>query len=969
MDLGRLITGPVERIGTAAQNALEVARFGGLETGEEPSPSVVVRSDRVHRLRRYFTREDWQDAGPPVLLVPPLMLAHEVYDVSPATSAVRLLHDAGMDTWVVDFGAPEREEGGLERTLADHVLAVSDAIDAVRGTTGRDVHLAGYSQGGMFCYQTAAVRRSEGIASVITFGSPVDTRGMVPFGLPEELATRFAGALLETLFGSRNVPAWVSRNGFRLLDPVKATRQQLDFLLALHDREALLPREKQRRFLQADGFVAWPGPALADFMRQFVVHNRMLQGGFLIEDRLVTLADIRSPILTFIGTVDEFAPPASVRPIARAAPQSLVHEIVLQAGHFGLVVGSKAVETTWPVVADWARFIEEGGEPPEGVVLPDPARTDEAPRAGAATRATHAIGLAAEVGVEATRTTLSTAGRAAGALRDLGTEAVQQLPRLMRLERVRPTTRVSLGLLLDEQARRAPGGICFLFEDRAHTHEAAKHRIDAVVRGLLSLGVRQGEHVGVLMDMRPSALVVVAALNRLGAVAVLLRPGGDTAREAELGRVARIVADPERIEAARETGAQVLVLGGGAAPRDLGADVVDMERIDPEAVGVPGWYRPNPGLARDLAFVLFTGEGERIRVNRITNRRWALSAFGTASGAALDEGDTVYSVTPVHHPSGLLTALGGAIAGGARIALARSFDPATFWEEVRRYGVTVVSYTWTMLRELVDAPEHPLEHHHPVRLVIGSGMPPGLWQRVEERFAPARVVEFYVSTPGEAILVNLKGRRAGAGGRSLPGAPEVRIAAWDTEAGKLVTGDDGFAVPATRGVLLVKATAASSDEEVLRGVFRAGDAWISTGDLFECAEDGTLWLVDPVPTLVDGVAGSPARRALGAVDAVDLAVTFGLGGHLVAAVAPRPGREVRPEALTAAVRELDDAERPVVVRVVDEVPVTTWYRPQVGLLRAEGVPAGATAFAWDGGRRAYRPLTTAARRRLGLLER
>ena len=85
-----------------------------------------------------------------------MMLAAEVYDVSPATSAVSTLHEHGADPWVVDFGAPEREEGGLERTLADHVVAVSDAVDRVREATGRDVHLGGYSQGGMFCYQAAA---------------------------------------------------------------------------------------------------------------------------------------------------------------------------------------------------------------------------------------------------------------------------------------------------------------------------------------------------------------------------------------------------------------------------------------------------------------------------------------------------------------------------------------------------------------------------------------------------------------------------------------------------------------------------------------------------------------------------------------------------------------------------------------------------------------------------------------------
>ena len=339
--LPRTLTRPVTRLGAAAQNALEVARFGGLTTNEEASPYEVVSEQRVYRLRHYYpdSGDDGPATRPPVVLVPPMMLAAEVYDVSPQTSAATILRQHGADPWVVDFGAPEKEEGGLERNLADHVLAVSDAVDRVRELTGQDVNLGGYSQGGMFCYQAAAYRRSEGLSSLITFGSPVDTRAAVPFGLPEGFAVAGAGLLAERL---RDValPAWASRTGFRMLDPVKSLRSRIDFVLRLHDREALLPREGQRRFLEADGWVAWPGPALADFLRQFVAHNRMLEGGFVIEDRLVTLADIDCPILSVVGTVDEIAPAAGVRAIREAAPRADIYELALRAGHFGLVVGS-----------------------------------------------------------------------------------------------------------------------------------------------------------------------------------------------------------------------------------------------------------------------------------------------------------------------------------------------------------------------------------------------------------------------------------------------------------------------------------------------------------------------------------------------------------------------------------------------------------------------------------------------------
>ena len=933
--------GPQRLVGqlvAAAQNAVEVARFGGLDTGEERTPYEVVAEATVYRLRHYFPEA--ADERPAVVLVPPLMLAADVYDVSPAASAVRLLHEHGADPWVVDFGAPEREEGGLERTLADHVLAVSDAVDRVGKATGRPVHLAGYSQGGMFCYQAAAYRRGEGLASVVTFGSPVDTRKIIPFGLPEEAVVRAAGFLAENLLSRLSLPAWASRTGFRLMDPVKSLRSRMDFLRQLHDRDALLPREGQRRFLEVEGWVAYPGPAIAELMRQFVVHNRMLFGGFVIDGRMVTLADIALPILCFVGEVDEIAPPGAVRAVRNAAPGASIYEVALRAGHFGLVVGSTAGRSTWPTVAAWARWCEGLGDPPAGVgPLSDQLERPSSPGTGPVARIANLAGLAAGTGGGALRGASTAASRSARRSGRWVRNAVDQLPRLNRLESAGPTTRISLSLLLDEQAAKTPDAIFFLFEGRAHSHADAKRRIDSVVRGLLHAGIRQGEHVGVLMGTRPSALAVIAALNRIGAVVVLLRPGGSPEREVELGQVQRVVADPEHSGLASTLPVHVLVLGGGGQPRELGAWLTDLERVDPESVPLPAWYRPNPGRGRDLAFILFSGRDEATHMNRITNRRFVLSAIGTASAAALSGADTVYGIAPVHHPAGLLTAVGGAVAGGARMALAAGFDPSTFWEEVRRYGVTIVPYTWTSLRPLVNAPRSPAEQGHPVRLFVGSGMPAGLWRRVLERFAPAQVLEFYASTEGEAVLANLSGTKVGAMGRPLPGSAEVAIAAYDLDAGQVVSGADGFARRCQRGevgMLLARARSSPSRGTTLRSVFRRDDAWQVTGDLFRRDEDGDYWLVDHAADVIRTPSGAvpsiPIENALGTLDAVDLAVAYGVpsedgGEEPIAAVTLREGHQLDGAAVERALDELEPASRPVDVRVVDHIPVTTWGRP------------------------------------------
>ncbi len=932
-----------DQLGAVAINAAQLLMHGGFETGEEGSPFEVVAKEPMYRLRRYFPDSD-KTGRPAVVLVPPMMFVADVYDVSSSSSAVRVLQEQGVDPWVVDFGAPEHEHGGLQRTLADHIVATSEIVDRVRGLTGRDVHLGGYSQGGVFAYSVAAYRHGAGLASIISFGSPVDTKSVPVFSLPEPVM-EFVADAVAALLDRTGLPGWATREGFRLLDPIKNARSRVQFLMRLHDREALLPNERQRRFIESEGWIAWPAPALADALRQFIAQNRMLAGGMVIDGRPLALSDIDRPILCFVGENDKIGQPEAVRAIGRAAPRADIHEVSLPVGHLGIVVGSTATSATWPTVAAWASHLDNGTEMPE-IVGP---LTTPSPKAAAGGRRNPLI---------------SAVGQGLGAGRRLGTATIEamwaltagaatNLPRLLRLELVRPESQVSLGSLLDERADGHPGAVGFLWEDRAHTHAALKARIDAVVAGLLSVGVRQGESVGVLMDTRPSMLIAVAALNRIGAVVVLLRPDGSLTEEVELGGAARIVTDPEHVDTVREqTDAEVFVLGGGAKQRDLGVDVIDLERIDPADVVLPAWYRPNPGLARETAFVLFTGDGPSTRARMITNARWARAAFGTAASADLGPRDTVFSVNPIHHPSGLLMSLGGAVASGARFSMASRFDPDTFWNEARRYGVTVVSYTWTQLRDLVEAPPHPSEQHHTIRTFIGSGMPVGLWHRVIERFAPARVVEYYASAQTDAILVNMPGAKVGCLGTPLPGSPELRIARIDEKTRQLALLPDGSAEqcrPREIGMMLSRVEPGmSTTTRPHRGLFAAGDAWLRTGDLFYRDEDGDFWLAGSADSLVTTahgvVGGSAVEDALGILDAIDMSVTYAAPGAddddvAVTAVTLRSGRALHAEDLSVALGQLSPDRRPQVVHVVERIPTSTSHRPLPSAFAAAGRPA------------------------------
>lgn len=177
-------------------------------------------------------------------------------------------------------------------------------------------------------------------------------------------------------------------------------------------------------------------------------------------------------------------------------------------------------------------------------------------------------------------------------------------------------------------------------------------------------------------------------------------------------------------------------------------------------------------------------------------------------------------------------------------------------------------------------------------------------------------------------------------------------------------------------MLLARARETRGTAVSLRGVFHRDDAWLATGDLFRRDADGDYWRLDSVREVVRSSSGpvftGPIRDALGDLLAVDIAVAYGVPGPqghevAVAAVTLRPDYDLDAVELSAALVVLPRAQRPTVVRVVSEIPVTTWYRPITGPLRDEGIPTPSRARpVWYRGPRSdgYKPLTPADRKRL-----
>ena len=541
---------------------------------------------------------------------------------------------------------------------------------------------------------------------------------------------------------------------------------------------------------------------------------------------------------------------------------------------------------------------------------------------------------------------------------------------------LQPHTRVSLGGLMAEQANSAPEEECFLFEDRVHTNAAVDHRIDEVVRGLIAVGIRQGAHIGVLMDTSPSAVAAIAALSRLGAVAVLLPPDDDLAAAVQLCEVADIVTDPRPSGGGRRDRRQ----GARSSVTDHTADlgrtesdrVVELDRLDLSGERLPQWYRPNPGRASDLAFVFFSTTGGRRAIKEVTNHRWALSAYGTATAAALGRGDTIYCLTPLHHPSGLMVGLGGAVAGGSRIALTRGVHPtgsptrstvtasrwcptpgpccANWWRRRRPSFRNIIRSACSSEPECQSGCGTRSSTDSP-RPECWNSMPPPrgtrCWPMSRARRPGPRVGRCRAAPRfGSAATTP---RRAGSSRITTVSCAPARTTRWACCWRSRAPGLDAARVS-------------------MRGVFAEGDTWITTDHLFRRDSDGDYWFVDNRNTVIQSVRGpvfcQPICDALGDITAIDLAVVYPVAtdAHDVAVAAVTLGKDgiLTAASLTTALSGLPRDQRPAIVHIVDRIPLTPSYRPLSTTLRKAGLPApGQTTWYHDHTDGHYRQSATA----------
>uniref|UniRef100_A0A670JKN0 long-chain-fatty-acid--CoA ligase n=1 Tax=Podarcis muralis TaxID=64176 RepID=A0A670JKN0_PODMU len=239
---------------------------------------------------------------------------------------------------------------------------------------------------------------------------------------------------------------------------------------------------------------------------------------------------------------------------------------------------------------------------------------------------------------------------------------------------------------------------------------------------------------------------------------------------------------------------------------------------------------------------------------------------------------------------------------GCTIALRSKFSVTHFWDDCRRYGVTVIQYVGEMMRYLCNAPKTDRDRDHCVRLAIGNGMRVEVWKEFLYRFKPIQIHEFYGATEGNVGFINYIGKVGAMGKTNFlhKKLAKFELIQYNVDQDEPVRDEKGYCIPVgtgETGLLVAKITSHTpfsgyagdrqkSEKKILRDVFTKGDCYFNSGDLLMQDHDGFLYFQDRVGDTFrwkgENVATTEVETTLATLELVQEANVYGV---------PVPGHE------------------------------------------------------------------------------
>lgn len=470
-------------------------------------------------------------------------------------------------------------------------------------------------------------------------------------------------------------------------------------------------------------------------------------------------------------------------------------------------------------------------------------------------------------------------------------------------------------------------------------------------------------HVGVLLDNVPDYLFWLGAAALSGSVVVGIN---STYRGEQLGQLVRHTDCQVLVTSQDQVGLLEGVETEVPAERVLVVDGTEYAaRLD-----VQPSTPPDVTVADDDLFLLIFTSGSTglPKAVRCTQGRFARTGAHVAKVAALGDGDVVYSPLPFFHSSSLFTGWSSALSAGVAMSTRNRFSASGTLPDIRRFGVTVLTYTGKVLNYVLATPEQADDADSTLRLAIGNEASARDIREFARRFG-CTVRDSYGSTEGIIVI-----RRDASMPEGALGSADPSVKVLDPETGEECPPGAVGEIVETRPTDGFEGY--YRNEEASQARFRDGKYW--SGDLAYRDEDGWLyfagrsneWLrVDsenfaaaPIEAII---ARHPDVRSVAVYAVPDEIV----GDRVMAAVELRAGAAFDPAAFDAFLDDQPDLGtkwRPSFVRLTDELPKLASMKVDKQRLRREAWREDTVLWRPAKGE-PLRPLDPAGRRRLDAL--
>lgn len=421
----------------------------------------------------------------------------------------------------------------------------------------------------------------------------------------------------------------------------------------------------------------------------------------------------------------------------------------------------------------------------------------------------------------------------------------------------------------------------------------------------------------------------------------------------------------------------------------LGADV------EAEIHATPSLREPDVSRdgqqPEDVAILIYTSGTTSLPKAAIVSwaRVWR-SGWIMAAMTEMGPGTRYYSCMPLYHTSCALLCFCCSLVAGSTIAIGRRFSARTFWNEVRESEASIIQYVGETCRYLLSVPPQidldtgeDLDRKNNVKLAIGNGLRPDIWQRFRDRFGIDTIVEFYGATESPVGFWNMSNnsRTAGAIGHygTLMTFSLQRLIAqieidWETQepvrdpanqgfCKKVKVGEPGEVIfsldPKNPGKLFqgYHGNKKASESRILRDVFKKGDAYFQTGDVVRWDNDRNVFFVDRIGDTYrwksENISTSEVAEAFGSLPEVHEANVYGLAipnhdgkaGCVALQLDPSLTKDQTTSLLADTAQHLTNRLQrhavPLFLRIVPEIERTGTNKQTKVALRKAGLDPGA----------------------------